>query len=659
VGVGNSQQPKRPMDYRKEIDGLRAIAVIPVLLFHAGFEGFSGGFVGVDVFFVISGYLITTIIMVELDQGKFSLVNFYERRARRILPALFTVMLFCIPFAWYLLTPNDMRDFSQSLLAVVAFSSNFLFWRESGYFATAAELKPLLHTWSLAVEEQFYVFFPLFLMLLWRLGKFWMCFSLCLVLFLSLALAQWATEAMPSAAFYLLPTRVWELLIGALTAFYLKHSNRKEFNRNLSELGGWLGLALIIYSVFTYSKATPFPGIYALIPTIGAMLIILFATSTTSIGNFVGNKVFVGIGLISYSAYLWHQPLFAFARRIRGSEPSSLVFCLLLLITLILAFLTWKYIENYSKINLKNRKHIIIYAFCFLLLFLFFGLFGHFSNGFEKLMLKYKYSEESRSEVQMVLDATNYDMYQEMQVKDCHLWVRNSKFLDKIKLNDCRKKYGNAIIILGDSHAMNLFNIVSYMQKNPFVIGISQGDCRPHNNNELCHYNDFEKFILEYRSTIGLIIFHQSGSYFIKDKSGEVGSQSAFLGKFESFDIDNIIKNKNYLNGLALNYNLRILWIGPFLEFRWNPLEKLFTNEIKSVNPNSIYLFRNLEYSINAVLGESISFKYLSFRSLFNEPTHSFEGDCFLFRDGDHYSRCGERFIAKTSTPYLMFDLAP
>ena len=150
------------MKYRAEIDGLRALAVVPVILFHAGFELFSGGFVGVDVFFVISGYLITTILIEDIESQRFSLVNFYERRARRILPALFFVMLVCIPFAWMWMLPYQMKDFSQSLVAVSLFASNILFWRESGYFAAAAEEKPLLHTWSLAVEEQYYVLFPIF-----------------------------------------------------------------------------------------------------------------------------------------------------------------------------------------------------------------------------------------------------------------------------------------------------------------------------------------------------------------------------------------------------------------------------------------------------------------------------------------------------------------
>jgi peptidoglycan/LPS O-acetylase OafA/YrhL len=193
------------MKYRSEIDGLRAIAVIPVILFHAGIEIFSGGFVGVDVFFVISGYLITAILIKDIDEGKFSLINFYERRARRILPALFCVVVCCIPFAWHLLLPGDLKDFSESLVAVATFSSNILFWYESGYFESASELKPLLHTWSLAVEEQFYILFPLLLMAVWRFGKRAIIWMLVAVFVISLAMAQWGAYNAPSATFYMLP----------------------------------------------------------------------------------------------------------------------------------------------------------------------------------------------------------------------------------------------------------------------------------------------------------------------------------------------------------------------------------------------------------------------------------------------------------------------
>lgn len=329
------------MRYRAEIDGLRAVAVIPVILFHAGFSHFSGGFVGVDVFFVISGYLITTIILDELDKGKFSIVNFYERRARRILPALFLVMVVCLPFAWFWLVPQDLKEFSQSLVAVSTFVSNVLFWRQSGYFDAAAELKPLLHTWSLAVEEQFYVFFPLFLMIVWRFGKKWILVVLAFVSLFSLVLVHYAASISPAAAFFLLPTRAWELSIGCFVAFYLKRNSNDDVSKIGSQPLSLIGLLLILFSIFVYDKETPFPSLYALAPTVGTALIILFATQKTYVGELLGTKSFVGVGLVSYSAYLWHYPLFAFARHRSLGEPSEAIFIALSVITLILAYLSW------------------------------------------------------------------------------------------------------------------------------------------------------------------------------------------------------------------------------------------------------------------------------------------------------------------------------
>ena len=363
------------MEYRREIDGLRALAVLPVIFFHAGFETFSGGFVGVDVFFVISGYLITTIILAELEQGKFSIVNFYERRARRILPALFLVMLVCIPFAWVLLSPADLKSFSESLVAVALFFSNIFFWTDGGYFETAAELKPLLHTWSLAVEEQFYVLFPIFLMLFWKLGKRWLLGLLGLLFAASLALAHWGAYAQPTAAFFLLPTRGWELLIGAFAAFYLSQPNRLDFGKRLSEFVGWLGVALIFYAVFTYSRATPMPGFYALVPTVGTVLIILFATQQNAVGKFIGNKAFVGLGLISYSAYLWHQPVFAFARH-WSKELDQFFILFLVAFVLAISYFSWRFIERpFRAKGSFDRKFVFLCSLGCALIFIGIGYF--------------------------------------------------------------------------------------------------------------------------------------------------------------------------------------------------------------------------------------------------------------------------------------------
>jgi len=455
------------MDYRREIDGLRALAVLPVILFHAGFEMFSGGFVGVDVFFVISGYLITTIILSELEQGKFSIVNFYERRARRILPALFLVMLICIPFAWFWLLPSDIMDFSQSLVAVSVFASNILFWRKSGYFDTAAELKPLLHTWSLAVEEQYYVLFPLFLMLFWKLGKRWILVTLGLVFVASLAVAQWAAYAKPAAAFYLLPTRGWELLIGAFAAFYLSKANRKEFGKGLSEVAGWLGVALIMYSVFAYSKTTPFPGFYALVPTIGTVLIILFATQQTTVGKFVGNKAFVGVGLISYSAYLWHQPLFAFARHRSFDNPTHNVFLLLSLASLLLAFLSWRFVESPFRNKKKFSRVSIFLTSTFLsACFISVGLSGHLSNGFSE------YRSPALQAIYSVPDVAS---------SFCH--TKGLRTVKELNAGDfCKVGNGvESLAVIGDSHAGALFTYMdSFLsQRSISAFAVSGGFCAP------------------------------------------------------------------------------------------------------------------------------------------------------------------------------------
>jgi peptidoglycan/LPS O-acetylase OafA/YrhL len=460
------------MEYRREIDGLRALAVLPVILFHAGFETFSGGFVGVDVFFVISGYLITTIILAELEQGKFSIINFYERRARRILPALFLVMLVCIPFAWFWLLPSDMKDFSQSLVAVSVFASNILFWRESGYFDTAAELKPLLHTWSLGVEEQYYVLFPLFLMLFWKLGKRWMFVTLGLVFVLSLAVAQWAAYAKPVAAFYLLPTRGWELLTGAFIAFYFSQANPKDFGKFLSEFGGWLGVALILYAVFAYSKTTPFPGLYALVPTIGTLLIILFATKQTTVGKFLGNKVFVGIGLVSYSAYLWHQPLFAFARYRSNSELSNISLLVLLFCTFILAYVSWKFVEApFRNRSVIVKLKLLVFGAFFTTLFVTMGVYGSFKNGLE---------ERFTIDRLKVLNTFNGD---KREFLNCFVDISNNtseaRLDDFCVIGDKGKE--PTFIVFGDSHAVSLANGFDAAAKEIGISGllIATSSCPP------------------------------------------------------------------------------------------------------------------------------------------------------------------------------------
>ena len=372
------------MKYRKEIDGLRAISVVAVILFHAGFSVFSGGFVGVDIFFVISGYLITNIIIEDKTNSSFTFANFYERRARRILPALFTVLFISLPFAWLWLPPIDMKSMSQSLMAVIGFSSNIYFYSSTGYFDTAAEWKPLLHTWSLALEEQFYFIFPIFLTLTWRLGKRFVFFLLVLLAVASLLVAQWNSVHNIPAGFYLLPSRGWELLIGASASFYVSIYGTQHFNKTLEQLGSFLGLLLIAGAILLLDKKSPSLGAYALIPTLGAVLVILFSTPQTAVGKLLSTPLFVGVGLISYSVYLWHWPFFVFARYKSIPEaPSDLLFICLSFAAIVAGFLTWKFIENpFRKKQKIKRNNVLALSDLCSVFFVAIGFEGYSTKGF-------------------------------------------------------------------------------------------------------------------------------------------------------------------------------------------------------------------------------------------------------------------------------------
>ena len=458
------------MKYRKEIDGLRALAVLPVIFFHAGFTTFSGGFVGVDIFFVISGYLITTIIVDEMDKGSFSLLNFYERRARRILPALFFVMLCTLPFAWFWMLPQDLKSFSQSLLAVPLFASNVLFWLTSGYFSTASELKPLLHTWSLAVEEQYYVLFPLFLMLAWKLGKKWIISLLIIVAIVSVSAAQYGSINHPSFTFYLLPTRAFEILIGALISLYINHKQSIiSYSQSVSQSVSLAGLALVLYAIFAFDKNTPSPSLFTLIPTVGAALILVFANNKNIVGKLLGSNLFVGIGLISYSAYLLHQPLLAFARLRSINEPSNLLLGLLAILSILLGYLSWKYIETpFRKKDFVSRKKIFFYGFIASKFFIAIGLFGHFTQGIP-------------SRLKIPVEVSESIVGTKIREKcDINFDTKTGKNIDFCSLGDTRKS-NITLAIFGDSHSEAILPVLDVIGKERMekYSHIGLGGCPP------------------------------------------------------------------------------------------------------------------------------------------------------------------------------------
>ena len=336
---------KPHLAYRPDIDGLRAIAVLAVVLFHAGVRSMSGGFVGVDVFFVISGYLITSILLRDINRKSFSMITFWEHRIRRILPALLAVIIFCLVAGWFLLLPEDYKGLGQQVFSQGFFASNILFYLQSGYFDSANDTKPLLHTWTLAVEEQFYLFYPIGLFLLWRImTPVNVRLIILLTFILSFALSIYGVENHPSATFYLLPTRAWELMLGALTAMVRAPDFKKAYMPNLLAS---LGLTAIALPVFIYESHTPFPGLAALPPCAGTGLLIWVHTHNKSlISRALSLRFIVFTGLISYSWYLWHWPLIVFARYhfFGGISQQTLLACVL--ISFFIAIASWKFIEQ-------------------------------------------------------------------------------------------------------------------------------------------------------------------------------------------------------------------------------------------------------------------------------------------------------------------------
>jgi peptidoglycan/LPS O-acetylase OafA/YrhL len=365
------------MRYRPEIDGLRAVAVLLVVLFHADGRICSGGYIGVDVFFVISGYLITSIISREIEQGKFSLLRFYERRARRILPAFLVVMVFILSASWYLVLPSAFKAVGRAAASSALSLSNVLFWAEDGYFAAASEEKPLLHTWSLGVEEQFYLLLPcLFLFPALRRKSNWIissCFAVSLIASVLLVRTH------PSAAFFLLPARAWELLLGSLVSVVA--ADRSVSNR-VGQVVSISGLVAILWSAWGYTVGTAFPGENALLPCVGAAAVI-YGSSGVIVGRFLSAVPFVFVGRISYSLYLWHWPILVFARQINIHPlgPVQVLFCILL--SFVVATLSWKYVEQPFRMSTSvlTRKRVFSFSCMSLTLLAASGIYIHASGG--------------------------------------------------------------------------------------------------------------------------------------------------------------------------------------------------------------------------------------------------------------------------------------
>jgi peptidoglycan/LPS O-acetylase OafA/YrhL len=635
--------------YHPEIDGLRAISVGAVIIYHAQIKIseyylLKGGFLGVDIFFVISGYLITSIILKELlTTGKFSFLNFYKRRIRRILPALLFVILACFPLALFYLLPSNFLDFSKSVLYSLGFSSNFFFhYTGQEYSARSGLFKPLLHTWSLSVEEQYYIFFPLFFFVAFKYYKKNLIYIIALCFVLSLFAAQWTIKNYPSANFYFLHTRMWEFLAGSILAYYkLNGLSDKNTRHEIKSIMPSIGFLLIGYSILFYDQNTNHPSISTLLPIIGVCLIIWFSHKDELITKFLSSKLLVSIGLISYSLYLWHYPIFAFVR-ITAFNQAKIANSILIAITIFfLSIFTYYFIERPARKKSYSFKIILIIIIAFYLVIFSLSIFVVTKQGkIDKLNTLL----EQQIESPLFREKCKYS--------SIDLNLESDNFFRQ-EFSSCKKKFGKFILIIGDSHSIDLFNSISKISnKNEFIISFNAKGCRPSDSYSVnCdkHYKNFLSFIKKNKNEIKYVFFTIKGSYYLTN----IGNQNQRgNSKYRKLPLNqNEIENTVEYLKLIKKITEKIIFIGPHLEPNLEPTRKLLKDLILLKQP----LKDSTNYDLLIVdkklkeISKNNNIEYISKIEAINfEFKKDFMVNTMLtFSDTDHWSEFGERYFGK------------
>ena len=447
--------------YRVEIDGLRAWAVLPVILFHAGINAVPGGYVGVDVFFIISGYLITGVILDQLKQRSFTFSHFYFARARRILPALFVMLIITSIAAWILMIPSDLAGYGGSLSYAAAFLANVYFRNNVNYFSPAAESMPLLHTWSLAIEEQYYLILPLLIVLVWKKNPRRLSQLLLILFLVSFVLSLLGAVNFKMSNYYLLPTRAWELLFGGLLFLYKDSSLMRRVDHSFFTT---LGLLLIVLACLGYDKATPFPSMYTLLPVIGAGLILNGKNEDVISKGLLKFQPLVGIGKISYSLYLWHFPIFALSAIVYSAHGTKVSVLWSLALTFLIALISYKFIEQPTRYLSRAPKYFLAFLLVVGLSLCAFGYLLHKDvSALKPLSVSQqgllKLFDEGQSNIKWVNCSTTID--------------------DPCVGGDVSSQ--RAVVLFGDSHAFSIYEALSddLRNKGLKLILYTDGNCPP------------------------------------------------------------------------------------------------------------------------------------------------------------------------------------
>lgn len=457
------------MKHRDDIDGMRALAVLAIVAYHINPVRVAGGFVGVDVFFVISGFLITSITVREISLGSFSFAVFYAKRIKRLFPALFAMLAICWLAGYFLLLPPELVDVSRASIASVFYLSNFYFYSRSGYFDSSLDSDPLVHTWSLGVEEQFYLVFPVILVVLSRMGVLPRNIGLLVLGIMSLALAQFLLGKDPSAAFYFSPARFWQFCIGAGVALAPVVTWRRITVEGMSAFG----VLLVVGSIFLFSKKTPFPGIYAMVPSIGIAAVIYAGRMRQTISSrILAFFPFTYTGRISYSVYLWHWPLIVFYKLTVNTYPAAWEQLGLLSASLVLGAISFALIETpTSRFSIKlHRRALFVGALTCTTIVVVAGTYVISNNGF---------ASRFPSAVQHYSEYLNYADSPEKRLGVCFLTsgtdAASFQTEECTQINPDRR---NAILI-GDSHAAHLYTGLKNTYSDVHFSQVNASGCRP------------------------------------------------------------------------------------------------------------------------------------------------------------------------------------
>jgi len=585
------------LTYRPEIDGLRAIAVGAVIFYHAqiailGHQPFKGGFIGVDIFFVISGYLITSIILKELvTTNTFSFKYFYERRIRRILPALLFVMLVSLPFAWMYLLPSSFIDFSKSILSSLGFSSNFYFYYSGQqYGALGGLFTPFLHTWSLSVEEQFYILFPIVLLITFKYFKKYLIHILILGFVISLGLADWGSRNHPSASFYFLHTRIWELLAGSILAYFEITLGHRSKNKILNLILPSAGLLLIGYSIWFFNYNTFHPSLYTLSPILGSCLIIWYSNKDEIITKILSTKLFVGIGLISYSLYLWHYPIFAFARTINFSQGDIYKKILLGLLTLIFSIISYYFVEKPFRIKKIRFKFLLALIISLFLILTLSNLTIVKKEGFKERLpdiLKKNFGGSVKQRT--LLKNSKNELCDSGNVIICKFNVFSNK----------------KIFLIGDSHMGSImFDLKNRLveKEYQFITSVLAAcmyfpgfDLLENNKIKSCNNDYFlnlKQMLLREKNSIiifgGRLPVYLSNYYFDNQEGGIEGKK--FSSKYKTSNQKYLTLQDSFRDEvLELSKENKIILIYPIPAVGWDPNKKLWLNRKNKFSKDFIF----------------------------------------------------------------------